>query len=564
MKTMFTLASLMFCVTIVAGAEPNAAGHKPSSSSCVTCHGKLDGPELAPVSAWPADVHAAAGLGCESCHGGDPSAALAEDAATAMDPKRGFVGAPNRLRVAEFCARCHSDAAFMKQYNPKLRVDQFVEYRTSKHGKLNAAGDPVPATCTNCHGSHGIHSVSSPDSPAYASNVPATCAKCHADAKVMAPYGIPTTQYADFRNSVHGAALLEEGDTSAPACNDCHGNHGATPPGVRSVAHVCGQCHGREAALYGASFKKDLFEAAGLQECTVCHDHHRIQHPTPELFHGAAAPEVEAGKVTGTDPFTAELGDLTAGQTKRVSWRAVLRPRIDAADARLVHEVEIAAEGVSPLRIDATVRPGESPAGAGRTVTASGLTATLTLSPLSGVPVEAGDAVLFQLAVQAGPGGPLKDVKVQDRPGPAVVSLAGSACRNCHEAGDDCDKATGKMYEALSALDVESREASALLRRAELAGMEVGAAKFELKSKGVTAAIEARSLIHTFDPDKLVQRTAEGREVARGALAAAKAALAELEYRRRGLATSLVLIGLVLVGLYLKIRQVDRSRETRL
>jgi len=563
MRATLTLSVLMLGATLALAAEPGAAGRKLAPSSCLTCHGQLEGTELAPVTAWPADVHAAAGLGCESCHGGDPSPARADDAVQAMDPKRGFVGAPDRLHVAEFCARCHSDAGYMKQYNPKLRVDQLVEYRTSKHGRLNAAGDPVPATCTNCHGAHGIHPVTSPDSPAYASNVPATCAKCHADAKLMAPYGIPTTQYADFKDSVHGAALLEQGDTSAPACNDCHGNHGATPPGVRSVAHVCGQCHGREAALFGASFKKDLFDAAGLQGCTVCHDHHRIQHPTPELFHGAAAPEVEAGKVTGTDPFAAELGELTAGQVKRVSWRAVLRPRVAADDKRLAHEVAVAAEGVPPLTLDATVRPGETPASAARSVTASGLTASLTVSPLSGSPVEAGDAVLFQLAVQAGPGGPIRNVKVLDRPGPAVVPLAGSACRSCHEAGDDCDKATGKMYEALSALDVESREAAALLRRAELAGMEVGAAKFELKSKGVTAAVEARSMIHTFDPEKLIQRTSEGRGVARGALAAAKAALAELEYRRRGLATSLVLVGLVLVGLYLKIRQVDRAKDAR-
>jgi len=562
MRTMVPVVLMLLGGTLAAGAEPAATPHAASPTSCVTCHGKLDGAELAPVTAWPKDVHAAAGLGCESCHGGDPAAAHAEDPSAAMDPKRGFVGAPDRLHVAAFCARCHSDAAFMKQYNPKLRVDQYVEYRTSQHGKLNAAGDPVPATCTNCHGAHGIRPVASPDSPAYASNVPGTCAKCHADTKLMAPYGIPTTQYADFKSSVHGAALLEEGDISAPACNDCHGNHGAAPPGVRSVAHVCGQCHGREAALYGASFKKALFESAGLQECTVCHDHHRIQHPTPELFHGAAAPEVTSGKVTGTDPFAADLGEIAAGQTKSVSWRAVLRPRVEAGDPRLVHEVEVAVDGASPLKLDATVRPGESPAGAARTATASGLTLALTVSPLSGSPVEAGDAVLFQLAVQAASGAPLTNVKVQDRPGPAVVPLAGSACRNCHEAGDDCDKATTKMYEALSALELESREASALLRRAEVAGMEVGAAKFELKSKGVTAAVEARSLIHTFEPDKLVQRTAEGREVARSALAAGKAALAELEYRRRGLATSLVLVGFVLLGLYLKIRQVDRAKKT--
>jgi hypothetical protein len=377
----------------------------------------------------------------------------------------------------------------------------------------------------------------------------------------MAPYGVATNQFADYRSSVHAAALLEQGDTSAPACNDCHGNHGAAPPGVRSVAHVCGQCHGREATLFAASFKKDLFDAAGLQECTVCHDHHRIQHPTPELFHGASAPQVEGGRITGTDPLAVDLGEMAAGQTKRAEWRVVLRPHVEADDGRLAHAVEIAAQGISVLKIDATVRPGESPGSEVRRATAPGLAAELTLSPISGVPVEAGDALLLQLTVRAGPGGPLRGVQVQDRPGPAVVMLAGSACRSCHEEGDDCDKATGKMYAALSALELESRQAAALLRRAELAGMEVGAAKFELKSKGNTAAIEARSLIHTFEPDRLVQRTTEGREVVRGTLEAGRAALRELEYRRRGLATSLVLVGLVLFGLFLKIRSVDRERR---
>jgi hypothetical protein len=517
--------------------------------------------ELQPVKDWPVDVHAAAGLGCESCHGGDPSPAHAQDALAAMDPKRGFVGAPDRLHIPEFCGRCHSDAAFMKQYDPKLRVDQLVEYRTSTHGRLNAKGDPVPATCIDCHGAHGVRPVTSPDSPAYATNVPATCARCHADAKLMAPYGIPTTQYAEYRSSVHAAALLEQGDISAPACNDCHGNHGAAPPGLRSVAHVCGQCHGREAGLFGASFKKELFDAAGLQECTVCHDHHRIQHPTPELFHGEAAPQAEGGKVTGTDPFGADLGELAPGETKRASWRVVLRPHVEAGDTRLVHEVEIEAKGFPALKIDATVRPGESPGNAPRSAAISGLSAALTVSPISGTPVEAGDALLLQLTVHSASGAPIAGIAVHDRPGPAVVALAGSACRSCHEAGDDCDKATGTMYAALNALDLESREAAALLRKAELAGMEVGAAKFELKSRGNTAAIEARALIHTFEPDKVVKRTAEGRDVVHKALESGQAALAELEYRRRGLATSLVLVAIVLVGLYLKIRQVDRERR---
>ena len=68
-------------------------------------------------------------------------------------------------------------------------------------------------------------------------------------------------QLARWQQSVHARALVERGDLSAPTCNDCHGNHGAMPPGVESVTFVCGQCHGREASLFRASAKHEGFVA---------------------------------------------------------------------------------------------------------------------------------------------------------------------------------------------------------------------------------------------------------------------------------------------------------------
>jgi hypothetical protein len=117
------------------------------------------------------------------------------------------------------------------------------------------------------------------------------------------------------------------------------------------------------------------------------------------------------------------------------------------------------------------------------------------------------------------------------------------------------------MYLALSTLDAELRQAAEVLHQAEVAGMEVSAPRFELKSKGATAEIEARALVHSFDPDRLIARSEEGRKTARNAVEAGRAALAELQFRRKGLAASLVLVGLVLLGLYLKIRQIDRLRR---
>ena len=44
---------------------------------------------------------------------------------------------------------------------------------------------------------------------------------------------------------MHHTAMVDRNDLSAPTCNDCHGNHGAAPPGVDAIANVCGTCHTR-------------------------------------------------------------------------------------------------------------------------------------------------------------------------------------------------------------------------------------------------------------------------------------------------------------------------------
>jgi hypothetical protein len=451
----------------------------------------------------------------------------------------------------------------MKRYNPQLRVDQYTEYRTSVHGKLNAAGDSKPATCVDCHGVHGIRPVSHPSAPTFAQNVPKTCAHCHADSTFMAAYKIPTNQYADYQRSVHASALLEGGDLSAPACNDCHGNHGATPPEVRSVIHVCGQCHAREAGLYQSSMKKALFERLKVPECIVCHSNHRILHPTPELFHGRSGPEITAGTITSKDPFAAQVEELAPGRKVTATWRNVLSPHAEPTDVRYRHTIEITARGTAPVVLDATVRPGDDIALRPQVQhgNPARFIAALAVEPLSGIPVEAGDAVLFRVEVVAGAGGAVQDLKILDRPGQAVNSIAGSACMKCHKTGDSCDVAAEAMYASLSSLDREIRRGSAMLRKAELAGMEVSRPLFDLKSKGTTAAVEARALIHSFDPGRLVKRAAEGRAAAAEARKAGLKALDEIQYRRRGLAVSLVLVVMVLVGLALKIRSLDQARR---
>jgi predicted CXXCH cytochrome family protein len=213
-------------------------------------------------TSFQTDVHAAAGLTCASCHGPTPPQS-----------------AIRRTQIAPLCAKCHSDAAYMRPFAPQLRVDQFAQYVTSVHGKRMAAGDQRVATCSDCHAAHGIMRTSDSRSPVAPLNAARTCGRCHADSSLMTSYNRTATPLADWSGSVHAAAVLTRGDTSAPTCNTCHGSHGATPPGVAEVAGVCAQCHVREAELFRASPKKAIFDAMGQAECLACHSNHRIEAP---------------------------------------------------------------------------------------------------------------------------------------------------------------------------------------------------------------------------------------------------------------------------------------------
>jgi len=164
----------------------------------------------------------------------------------------------------------------MRRFNPQMRVDQFAEYQTSVHGMRNARGDESVATCTSCHSVHDIRRVRDPKSPVYPTQIASTCAKCHADPKRMATYKIPTDQFDKYRKSVHAAALLDLHDLAAPSCNNCHGNHGARPPGVDSVASICSQCHRQEKDLFRKSPHAEPFQELGLAGCIVCHENHEI------------------------------------------------------------------------------------------------------------------------------------------------------------------------------------------------------------------------------------------------------------------------------------------------
>ncbi len=389
-----------------------------AQNTCLDCHGALDPPLQVTEQQFTSDIHAQKGLTCASCHGGDPTKADME----AMSKAAKFRGKIERKDVPELCGRCHSDAAFMRQYNPSLRTDQLSQYKTSVHGKLFAKGDTKVAVCIDCHGVHGLRPASDTRSKVHPLNIAETCARCHADAAYMKGYSIPTDQFAKYSSSVHHDALAMRGDLSAPTCSTCHGNHGAAPPGVDTVQNVCSKCHVFQDQMFEKSTHKAAFQAAGLPGCVVCHSNHDITHPTD-----------------------AKLGS-----------------------------------------------------------------------------------------------------------GPEAV------CMQCHTPGDICDQQRAAMLSGLKRLDDAVKGADKVLSVAESSGMEVSQARLD-QDQARDALTKARVTIHSFKTELVDQDIQEGLKLAAKNLQAGQAALAERDYRRKGLGFALIFILMTVLGLSLYIRQLERQ-----
>jgi predicted CXXCH cytochrome family protein len=239
------------------------AGVKPSKTArmCGVCHSEVR-------VKYEQGAHNREGIGCTSCHGGDPNAITVAGAHAG-----GFRGVPARRSIPALCASCHADVSKMRFYN--LPSDQYALYQTSQHGIRLAKGDTNAAVCTDCHGVHEIRPPDDPKSKVSGRNIPNTCGQCHGTPSFQARYRLKENPVADYREGVHGKAFLGGASDNAPECTRCHGSHGATPPGVGDVDKVCGQCHETTRNYFLAGPHKDAMDEAGLPECAACHHSHK-------------------------------------------------------------------------------------------------------------------------------------------------------------------------------------------------------------------------------------------------------------------------------------------------
>ncbi len=214
---------------------------------------------------------------CSSCHG--------DHDILPPTAKRSTV---HPVNLPETCGKCHENLDITTKYD--ILIDHPIQiYARSVHGQATRGGIYVAATCNDCHSSggtaHKILSPGSPDSSINHFNIPKTCGQCHKGVE------------SDFWEGIHGQ-LVARGETDAPVCTDCHGEHGILSPDdplspvsrSRVAEMTCSPCH--ESAVlnekYGIKTGRlttfidsyhGLKSKAGdthVANCASCHGIHRI------------------------------------------------------------------------------------------------------------------------------------------------------------------------------------------------------------------------------------------------------------------------------------------------
>lgn len=229
---------------------------------CFNCHGagsKNEDAQKVDMTRLENSVHAE--LGCSDCH--------------TVNPKENHKGVNDVI-----CGKCHESEA--------------NSYAKSPHMEGRTVSLELVPDCITCHGGHDILNIADKNSKTNHLNSVKICEKCHTDKDLVSKFDIlpEPTMIVAYENSIHGKALLKDGNMDAPACVDCHGSHSFLPADKLDsplnkihIAETCGKCHGEIANTYNESIHGKAL-AEGLTEsptCTDCHGEHDIRaHLDPE------------------------------------------------------------------------------------------------------------------------------------------------------------------------------------------------------------------------------------------------------------------------------------------
>ncbi|MEJ2487191.1 MAG: cytochrome c3 family protein [Anaerolineales bacterium] len=237
------------------------------------------------------------------------------------------------VMLTQVCTTCH--------------VDQAAEYSEGQHAQKFAQGNLETALCVDCHTAHSVTDIRGSKV-----EIAKVCERCHSDI------------YNIYKDSVHGAALLEEGNTDVPTCSDCHENHDNTGPDdpgyVLFSPQICARCHADEDLMAKYGINTEVFQTyvadfhgttvtifekvAPDQEtnkpvCIDCHGVHDIRSPDD-----AASSVMKENLIT-----TCQRCHPDAKPDFDDSWLAHYRPDLD--NAPIVYLVNVFYSVVIPVTV---------------------------------------------------------------------------------------------------------------------------------------------------------------------------------------------------------------------
>jgi cytochrome b subunit of formate dehydrogenase len=275
------LVATALCLAIgpVSGALAAEGDPVPGldNASCLTCHDgnkeglEVPGPDdearpLLPVDpdAFAKGVHAR--LQCVDCHSAITDSAADHSVAAG-------VARPD-------CITCHTklqqEATADKPLSARLKIlaTNIESYKSSFHARPNADDETRPnATCNDCHNTHSFNvpPLGTPERAQWRLGISNLCGTCHDE------------QLEIWSESVHGRQVLEEHNTKAAVCSDCHTTHNIqrskSEEAKLAITANCGNCHEDRYESYKFTYhgKINTLGYTNTAKCYNCHGSHDIE-----------------------------------------------------------------------------------------------------------------------------------------------------------------------------------------------------------------------------------------------------------------------------------------------
>jgi cytochrome b subunit of formate dehydrogenase len=251
-------------------ASAQQAAEKIPNETCLGCHG-AEGFAVPGANGEMRSLHVIKDKFEQSVHG----------KRLCVDCHKQITAVPHEKldRIKVSCISCHEELWEEAKEGKKpefARLDvvkkQIDRYLKSIHARPRSEDQSLTnATCYNCHDAHYVYPLGTAIRAEWRLNIPNTCGACH------------KSQLEAYATSVHGQEVLQNKNSRAAICSDCHTTHDVESPSLDSIRLLitknCGTCHRDNLKSYLDTYHGQVARLGYVYtaKCFDCHGSHAIQ-----------------------------------------------------------------------------------------------------------------------------------------------------------------------------------------------------------------------------------------------------------------------------------------------